>query len=663
MKYKIGRSLASKISLFTNIPFILVIVLMGIITMFKLEQDLSHQASANRQNIVNLSAELVRNEVNGAVKNYLKAIAEKNRELMNFWYQKSQRGEITASQAMKTVREIMLDPEYGRIGTTGYLAGVTSRGILAIHPRSEGVDASGYEFMQKAMAMKNGYLEYAWKNPGDDQARTKVGFLSYFEPWDIMVWASSYKSEFFSLLDQKQFRKVIESVRVGKQGFLMVFDHKGTLIAGKESFSGAQGRQPDVGAAESLWSRITGKDNGELTYTLGDEPVEASFTHLSDLDWYIVVNEYSREYTGVISSFRIIIFFTIILAGFLVAFLVRLLMRKVLAPIRSMQVISNQVAAGDLSRRISVSALDEIGDLARFFNMVVDSFAGLVAEIQEASSVLQESTHSLGVSTQEVSSTANQQAASVKEILSTMEDSDKLSQGVAVRIQEVVKISNHTKETVENGFSLIQGSLGKMSEIKDTNSNTIGGIKILGGQIESIWDIVNIINGIADQTKIIAFNAELEAAAAGDAGKNFQIVASEIRRLADSTVDSTNEIKQKINEIQHASDKLIIASEEGTQRIREGWDISHNIRKVFEEVLSSSEISAGSARDIAKAIKIQVASFEQIFLTLKQISEGIDNFAISTRATSDASDQLKEITDKFNESIVQYTLGEGNRDE
>jgi len=663
MKYKIGRSLASKISLFTNIPFILVIVLMGIITMFKLEQDLSLQASANRQNIVNLSAELVRNEVNGAVKNYLKAIAEKNRELMNFWYQKSQRGEITASQAMKTVREIMLDPEYGRIGTTGYLAGVTSRGILAIHPRSEGVDASGYEFMQKAMAMKNGYLEYAWKNPGDDQARTKVGFLSYFEPWDIMVWASSYKSEFFSLLDQKQFRKVIESVRVGKQGFLMVFDHKGTLIAGKESFSGAQGQQPDVGAAESLWSRITGKDNGELTYTLGDEPVEASFTHLSDLDWYIVVNEYSREYTGVISSFRIIIFFTIILAGFLVAFLVRLLMRKVLAPIRSMQVISNQVAAGDLSRRISVSALDEIGDLARFFNMVVDSFAGLVAEIQEASSVLQESTHSLGVSTQEVSSTANQQAASVKEILSTMEDSDKLSQGVAVRIQEVVKISNHTKETVENGFSLIQGSLGKMSEIKDTNSNTIGGIKILGGQIESIWDIVNIINGIADQTKIIAFNAELEAAAAGDAGKNFQIVASEIRRLADSTVDSTNEIKQKINEIQHASDKLIIASEEGTQRIREGWDISHNIRKVFEEVLSSSEISAGSARDIAKAIKIQVASFEQIFLTLKQISEGIDNFAISTRATSDASDQLKEITDKFNESIVQYTLGEGNRDE
>ena len=71
---------------------------------------------------------------------------------------------------------------------------------------------------------------------------------------------------------------------------------------------------------------------------------------------------------------------------------------------------------------------------------------------------------------------------------------------------------------------------------------TISGIKMLGEKIESIWDIVNIINGIADQTKIIAFNAELEASAAGEAGKNFQIVATEIRRLADSTVSSTNEI-------------------------------------------------------------------------------------------------------------------------
>jgi methyl-accepting chemotaxis protein len=659
MKFKVGKTLAGKISLFTNIPFILVIVLMGVVTIIKLDHDLARQARINRQNIVNLSLEMVRNEVDGSVKSYLRAIAEKSREMMEYYYRKYRTGELSEAEALDKVRELMLDPEYGKIGTTGYLAGVTSGGVLAIHPLSEGVDASGHEFMQKAMALKNGYLEYAWKNKGEETERTKAGYLSWFEPWDIMVWASSYKEEFLSLMDRDQFKSLVESIRVGESGYIMLIDDKGEVIAGADAF--LKYADTDDDQARSRLSAFSGEilnaEGDELFYPTGSGDVAASFAYIPELNWYLVVHDFTNEYMTIISSFRIIIVCTILFAGILVGLLVRALMNRVLSPMRAIKTVSDQVALGDLSGRIEITTGDEIGELGRFFNAVVDSFALLVENIQDASAVLLESTHSLGASTQEVSSTANQQAASVKEILSTMEDSDKLSQGVAVRIQEVVRVANHTRETVEKGFSLIQGSLGKMGEIKETNSRTIGGIKTLGNQIDSIWEIVNIINGIADQTKIIAFNAELEAAAAGEAGKNFQIVASEIRRLADSTVDSTNEIKGKINEIQHASDKLIIASEEGTQRIREGWEISDNIKGVFEEVLSSSEISAGSANDIAQAIKMQVGAFEQIFLTLKQISEGIDNFAVSTRATSEASDSLKEIADQFNESISQYSLG------
>jgi methyl-accepting chemotaxis protein len=532
MKFKVGRSLSGKISLFTNIPFILVIVLMGLITMIKLDHDLSRQARINRQNIVNLSLEMV------------------------------------------------------------------------------------------------------------------------------------------PLLDREQIKPLIESIRVGEKGYIMLIDGEGEVIAGTISFlkwadtdNDNEARSRLAAFSAEVLSAEQNAEKDEIFYSTRSGEVAATYTYISELGWHLVVHDFTDEYMKVISSFRMIIVFTILFAGILVGMLVRSLMNRVLSPIRSIKKVSDQVALGDLSGRIEISSGDEIGELGRFFNTVVESFALLVENIQDASAVLLESTHSLGASTQEVSSTANQQAASVKEILSTMEDSDKLSQGVAVRIQEVAKVANHTRETVEKGFSLIQGSLGKMGEIKETNSHTIGGIKILGNQIDSIWEIVNIINGIADQTKIIAFNAELEAAAAGEAGKNFQIVAGEIRRLADSTVDSTNEIKSKINEIQHASDKLILASEEGTQRIREGWEISDNIKGVFEDVLSSSEISAGSANDIAQAIKMQVASFEQIFLTLKQISEGIDNFAVSTRATSEASDSLKEIADQFSESVSRYSLGGEEGDE
>jgi methyl-accepting chemotaxis protein len=321
-----------------------------------------------------------------------------------------------------------------------------------------------------------------------------------------------------------------------------------------------------------------------------------------------------------------------------------------------MQAVADQVSSGDLTGRVEANADDEIGDVSGLFNRIMDEFAELLHKIKAVISMLGESIQNLSASTQEIASTSNEQAASVKEVLSTMEDSDRLSKGVEVKIQEVARIANHTKDNVQRGFELIQSSLGKMEEIRSTNAGTLSGIKTLGDLIETIWDIVNIINGIADQTKIIAFNAELEAAAAGDAGKNFRIVAGEIRRLADSTVDSTNEIKVKINEIQHASDKLILASEEGTQRIREGWDVSNNIRGVFEDVLRSSEISANSATEISRSINMQVLSFEQIFLTLKQISESIDNFVESTSYTTEVSDRLKSISESFKTQVDAYTL-------
>lgn len=662
MKTKYRKTLAGKISIGINIPFVLIIAVMGLISSLLLDSELSGMADQNRANTLQYSVQMIENEVNGAVKNYLRAIAEKNRELMASYYEKAVAGELTEEEAYVQISDILLHPEYGKIGTTGYLAGVNSKGILSIHPKSQGADASGHEFMQKAMAMRNGYLEYEWQNVGEDAPRMKAGYLSYFEPWDIMVWASSYKAEFLSLVDLAHIRKIIDSMRVGTDGFLMLVSGNGALLAGEEQFQalwdndGSSSGQRGSILSEIL-QRIAAQDAGSYQYESGSGNVNILYDTIPALGWKVVVNDPTREYMRVVQTFRLVLVFTILLASVAVSIFIRVLMQKMLSPVQVMRNVSTQISEGDLSKRLSVTTADEMGEIARIFNGVIEAFSMLVEHIQDASGFLMESTHNLGASAQEISSTANQQAAAVKEILSTMEDSDKLSKGVAVKILEVVKIATSTKELVENGFSLIKQSLDKMNEIRETNSNTIGGIKVLGNQIDSIWEVVNIINGIADQTKIIAFNAELEAASAGEAGRNFQIVASEIRRLADNTVDSTNEIKTNITEIQHASDKLIIASEEGTQRIREGWDISHNIRSIFEEVLSSSEISASSAEDISRSIRMQVSSFEQIFLTLKQISEGINNFVVSTHSTSEASDQLKDIADQFKDSIDKYSLG------
>ncbi|MBP5156636.1 MAG: hypothetical protein ILP18_02025, partial [Treponema sp.] len=143
----------------------------------------------------------------------------------------------------------------------------------------------------------------------------------------------------------------------------------------------------------------------------------------------------------------------------------------------------------------------------------------------------------------ETAETAQNQSAAVKEIVATMEDCTALSEDISRQITDVSSLAVKTNGDVADGVELIADNVTQLREIADANKTTIEGIKELGNKITNIWDIVTLINSVADQAKIIAFNAELEASSAGEAGKNFHIVATEIRRLADSIIDGTKEIK------------------------------------------------------------------------------------------------------------------------
>ncbi|MFP4363528.1 MAG: methyl-accepting chemotaxis protein [Spirochaetia bacterium] len=309
---------------------------------------------------------------------------------------------------------------------------------------------------------------------------------------------------------------------------------------------------------------------------------------------------------------------------------------------------------GDLSQRAILINFDELGELCMDINEFVDYYTQLLNTIKSTIGELSSSVHSLSASSVQNSATSNEQAASVKEVLTTMEDSDRLSRDVAIKVDEVSAIANQTREQVERGSGTLEKNLSKMEEIRETNAGTISGVRNLSEMISTIWDIVTIINGIADQTKIIAFNAELEASAAGSAGKNFEIVASEIRRLADNTMSSTGEIKSKIDEIQKASDNLIVASEQGTRTIDEGWHLTRSLDEIFSEILTSAEVSANSASRISTSIGQQVQSFEQVLRAVKQISEGIDSYSESTDATKEAADTLKEMAESLNQLVGKY---------
>jgi hypothetical protein len=261
---------------------------------------------------------------------------------------------------------------------------------------------------------------------------------------------------------------------------------------------------------------------------------------------------------------------------------------------------------------------------------------------------LLEETQGLAVSAKENAATAQDQTASVKEIVATMEDNNALSESISRKIKDVAGVAEKTSGDVADGVSHLELNVAQLREIAEANQTTIDGIKLLGDKINNIWDIVTLINSVADQAKIIAFNAELEASSAGEAGKNFHIVATEIRRLADGIIDGTKEIKEKINEIQQSSDRLIIASENGTVKIEEGCETAKSLEERFGSIKNASEVTATSAGDITKIIQQQATATEQILTTLKQIASGVESFSSATESISRASEKIRTIAEDLN---------------
>ena len=277
-------------------------------------------------------------------------------------------------------------------------------------------------------------------------------------------------------------------------------------------------------------------------------------------------------------------------------------------------------------------------------NTIVEILQKILKESQRISMDVIESSNELSVISRETAVTSLEQNSGIKELLSAMEETDSLSKNIAEKIGEVSIVAKKTTNNIEDGFGILRQNMQKLDETKAANDITVEGIKKLTEKITGISDIARIINDIADQTNIIAFNAELEASSAGSVGDNFSLVANEIRRLTNNTIQSTEEIRKRIIEIQHSSDELLLSSQNGSSKILDGTKIINELNQRFEELKASSEAMDYASEDIQKIIEQQTASFAQIVITLRQISEAAETFSTSTQKISDSAQNLCTIS-------------------
>jgi methyl-accepting chemotaxis protein len=186
-----------------------------------------------------------------------------------------------------------------------------------------------------------------------------------------------------------------------------------------------------------------------------------------------------------------------------------------------------------------------------------------------------------------------------------------------------------------------------MENIKQKNDGVISGIIALGNKIIKIREIVKTINAITDQTKVIAFNATLEAASAGDRGKRLSVVARAVNRVASDIAALTKQIREQVEEIQDSSSSLIISSEESADKIAEGNNLIKELEDIFREIRSGAEITANQAQTITVSTQKQQKSTEQINIAIEDISTGLSNFIRSTEVATSSAEGLTRMINEL----------------
>lgn len=341
--------------------------------------EVSRIISANIENELTGATTTILNTVQTAaqasIKNYLRAVAEKNRDIVSAFYAEYAAGRLTEKEAKAAARKVLFSQP---IGETGYIYCLDSNGTAIEHPLASvaGVNFSGFEFVGEQVRRKEGYLEYEWQNPGDAQPRSKALYMTYFKPWDWIISVSSYRDEFRKLINISDFKERIMALQFGKTGYSYVIDGKGQVIV--HPFLNGELYDVQDADGQSIIRRQCETKSGKLVYKWRN-PGEAEsrkkiviYNYIPEYDWIVGATGYLEEFYTPLKAIRITVITTLVVLLAIVLVTTLSIAGGITQPLRQLEKQLAAGAEGNFTGRMVIASKDEIGNLAIYYNDFMD---------------------------------------------------------------------------------------------------------------------------------------------------------------------------------------------------------------------------------------------------------------------------------------------------
>lgn len=314
--------------------------------------------------------------------------------------------------------------------------------------------------------------------------------------------------------------------------------------------------------------------------------------------------------------------------------------RSISRPLQKMLELATEVANGNLTKQSEISTKDEVGQLAAALNRMVVQLRDLIGGIAFNAQSVAASSEQISASTEEIASTSNSQSMAAGSIAELFKELSSAIDSVAVSAEEAAELSNDTVQTAREGGHVVDVSLQGMQDVNRKMAQ-------LEQDSQKIGDIIEVIDDIADQTNLLALNAAIEAARAGEQGRGFAVVADEVRKLAERSGEATKEIAVIIKAMQENT-------KESVRAVADSVEQSSRTGEAFEQIIRMVNNSSLKVNEIAAACEEEAAQAAEVMRSVESISASSEESAAASEETAATCQSLAQLAEELSRSAATF---------
>lgn len=447
--------------------------------------------------------------------------------------------------------------------------------------------------------------------------------------------------------------KIVSSLDLGGIGYAFLVSADGKVLV-----------HPDKDKVMKKLSEIYPKNPPILSAHISEteqegEPRILMFSPIKGLpsvNWYIALSIDKNKAYAALTDFRVSALLAAFIAVAVTLLLLGLLISVLMRPIKVMGSVMRDIAQGegDLTRRLGIHSRDEFGSLAGDFNLFVEKIHRSIRDVSLATAEVNEVAERVMASSKSSMSCSDEQSQRTNSIAAAIHELGAASQEIARNAGDASSQATEARRQTESGLKVVAETIEAMSGLSGKIRASCGNIESLNEKTVDIGRILEVIQGISEQTNLLALNAAIEAARAGEAGRGFAVVADEVRSLAYRTQTSAQEIHTMIDALQRGADEAVSTMSESERYSNEGVIIANQAGDRLGSVAQRISEIDGINHSVATATEEQTSVIESLNIDITEINslnhQGADNLQATLRACDDLerqASQLKQLVDNF----------------